>query len=213
MDLGLIREAAATEDLEPSPRPGRGGPGGAAAVRWLAHLPTLAVIVLGAGPLVDAVYQELIHPGDPSLPIVARIVLRVPAVLGGLAAAWTLGEAVGGIAVRHLAWGSSVPGSLVRAIGSLGRPSGLLVAILTDGAFLGAIALAWIALGLGFEEIRFLVRDGAQPLAVFVGFLLLSIAWLGALWLLAIAAAWRSAAWTFEIARRLGARTIGQART
>jgi hypothetical protein len=213
MDLGLVRGAAAAEDLEGPARPSRGSPARAAVVRWLAHLPTLAVILFGASPLVDAVYQELIHPGDPSLPIVARIVLRVPAVVGGLAAAWVLGEIVGGLAVRHLAWGSSVADSLVRAVASLLRPSGVLVAVLTDLAFLGAIAAGWIALGLGFDEIRTLVRDGAEPWAVALGFLLLSIAWLGSLWLLAIATAWRSAAWTFEVARRLGPRTIGEART
>ena len=213
MDLGLVRGPAAADDLDGAPRPDRADPGRAAFVRWLAHLPTLAVVVLGAGPLIDAVYQELIHPGDPTLPIVVRIVLRVPAVVGGLAAAWALGELVGGIAVRHLAWGSSIPGSLGRALVSLFRPSGLLVAVLTDVGFAGAIAVGWFALALGFDEIRTLVRDGAEPWAIGIGLLLLSIAWLGSLWLLAAATAWRSVAWTFEVGRHLGDRTTGRAGT
>jgi len=208
VDLGLVREAAATEDLEGVPGPDRGGPGRAVVVRWLAHLPTLIVIVAGASPLVDAVYQELIHPGDPGVPIFGRIVLRVPAVVGGLLVAWAFGEIIGGLAVRHLAWGSGAVASLARAVASLARPSGLALAVLSEALLVGAVAVGWIALAFSFDGVRVLVRDAAEPWFVALGMVLLSVAWLAALWLLAVAAAWRSTAWTFEVARHLPDGTI-----
>jgi hypothetical protein len=203
LDLELIRGAADAEDLDPIPTPNGAGPGIALVARWLAHLPTVAVLLWGASPLVDAVYQELIHPGDPTLPVPVRVILRVPAVVIGLAAAWALGEAVGGLAVRHLAWGSSLPRALVRAVLALVRPSGLAVLMVTDGLVLGACLLAGIVLGVAFDQVRIIVREGLPPWILAVGIAFLSIAWLGALWLLGIATAWRSAAWTFEFGRRL----------
>ncbi len=203
LDLELIRGVAGGEDLEAIPSPNSAGPGIALIARWLAHLPTAAVLLWGASPLVDAVYQELIHPGDPTLPVPVRVILRVPALVIGLAAAWALGEALGGLAVRHLAWGSSLPRALVLAALTLVRPSGLAVLVISDGAVLAAGLLGATVLGIAFDQVRILVRDGLEPWILAVAIALLSIVWLGALWLLAIATAWRSAAWTFEVGRHV----------
>jgi hypothetical protein len=203
LDLELIRGAAGTEDLDAIPAPKTAGPGIALIARWVAHLPTGAVLLWGASPLVDAVYQELIHPGDPNLPVPVRVILRVPAVVIGLAAAWALGEAVGGLAVRHLAWGASLPRAMVRAVVALIRPSGLVVLVATDGALLVAALLGGSVLGLAFNAVRTIAREGLEPWVLAAGIALLSIAWIGALWLLGIATAWRSTAWTFEVGRRM----------
>jgi hypothetical protein len=208
IDLELIRATAAAEDLEAFDRPDRGGPGRAVIARWLAHIPTAAVVVGGAAPLVTATYQELIHPGDPGLSVPERVLLRVPYLVVGLVAAWVVGEVVGGLAVRHLAWGSGLPRAMLRAIGSVLRPSGLVVLVLTDAAVLAGVALGWIALALAYDQVRAGVRDGLGPIGPLVGLVLLSVAWLGALWLVGLATAWRSAAWTFELGRRAGPRTI-----
>ena len=203
LDLELIREVAGAEDLDAVPSPNSAGPGIALIARWLAHLPTAAVLVWGASPLVDAVYQELIHPGDPTLPVPVRVILRVPAVVIGLAAAWALGEAVGGLAVRHLAWGSSLPRAMLRAVLTLVRPSGLAVLVVSDGVVLAAGLLGGTVLGIAFDQVRIIVREGLEPWILAVGIALLAIVWLGALWLLGIATAWRSAAWTFEVGRHI----------
>lgn len=213
IDLALIRGAAASADLEPVADPSRTGAGTALAARLLAHLPTVAVIAIGAAPLVDAAYQELIHPGDPTLSVPVRVILRVPAVVGALVAAWVLGEAVGGLAVRHLASGAGLSRAFLLAARDLIHPVGILVLVVADGAVLGAAALGWTALGFVFDEIRRGSRESPSAVELALGFALLSIAWLGAAGVLALATAWRSSAWTFAVARRVRPRTIESGRT
>ncbi len=208
VELGMIREAAGTEDFEEIADPASTGPGAATLARLLAHVPTAAVVAVGASPLVDAAYQELIHPGDPTVSVPIRVILRVPVIAGSLVAAWLLGETVGGLAVRHLAWGASLPRALLRAIWSLVQPVGLLVLVVTTVAVAGAASLGWVALALAYELMRLVVRESQPASVLLVGFVLLSMAWLGAAWILSLATAWRSTAWTFAVARRLGPRTI-----
>lgn len=208
IDLALVREVAAAEDLEDALPPATGGPGPALVARLLAHLPTLAVVAVGAGPLVDAAYQELIHPGDPTLSVPVRVVLRVPEVVGALVAAWLLGEAVGGLAARHEAWGAGVWRSLFLALRSLLHPVGLAVLVFTDVVVAATATIAWLLLAFAFEEVRTGVREGLTAGGLVFGFALLSIAWFGAAWLLSLATAWRAAAWTFTVAREAIPRTI-----
>lgn len=208
IDLALIREAAAAEDLEGTMSPASGGPGRALMARLLAHLPTLAVIAVGAGPLVDAAYQELIHPGDPTLSVPVRVVLRVPEVVGALVAAWILGEVVGGLATRHQAWGAGLGRSLLLALRSLVHPVGLVVLVLTSAAVAATASLGWLVLAFAFEEVRTGVREGLTTGGLVFGFALLSISWFGAAWLLSLATAWRSVAWTFAVGRGAPPRTI-----
>jgi hypothetical protein len=208
IDLEMIRSAASAEDLEGIAEPASSGPGAAALARLLAHVPTAVVIAIGASPLVDAAYQELIHPGDPTLSVPVRVILREPLVVGGLVAAWLFGETVGGLAARHLAWGASLPGALLRGLWSLVQPVGLLVLVVTTAVVLGAATLGWSALALAYELMRLVVREGQPTPVLLVGFVLLSMAWFGAAWLLALATAWRSTAWTFVEARRRRPRTI-----
>ena len=208
VDLGLIRSAASSEDLDGIFEPGSSRPWAATVARLLAHLPTAAVVAVGASPLVDATYQELIHPGDPTISVPVRVIMRVPLVVGGLVIAWLLGETVGGLAARHLAWGASLRRALLRAVWSLIQPVGLLVLVVTTSAVVGAAALGWVALALAYELMRLVVRQGQPAPVLVVGFVLLSMAWFGAIWILSLATAWRSTAWTYAVARHLRPRTI-----
>ena len=88
-------------------------------LRLVGHAPTAVAAVWGAATLVGAAYTELISPGDPTIPVALRVILRAPAVVAVLISAWVLGEAVGGAAVRHLAWGSGLRSSLMRMVHSL----------------------------------------------------------------------------------------------
>lgn len=225
LDLVLVREVAARNESAgpdraavvegdhvppgPSGRFAHGGVARALLVRLLAHLPTLVVIVWGAARLVDQGYQELIRPGDPTLPVVLRVVLRVPEVVGLLLAAWMAGEALGGLAVRHLAAGASVLRSIGRAAIALVRPTGLLVLVLTNGVIVAFVGLGGLAVAIAYSHARAVLQDGIGGAAGPVALLLLSIAWLGSLAVIGLAAAWRSAAWTFEVERRLPDRTAG----
>jgi hypothetical protein len=201
IDLGLIREAALSEDRASTLSGAGPAPATAAIARLGAHLPTLAAIVVGAAPLVDAAYQELIHPGDPTLSVPIRVVLRVPGVVGMLLIAWALGEAIGGLALRHLALGARMPGAWLRAVRTLVHPIALVVLLATDAVVLVAAGLGWLLLGASYDLIRSLAGGGEAAVVLVLGIGVVTIAVLATIWLLGVATAWRSAAWTRLVAR------------
>ncbi|MES2210168.1 MAG: hypothetical protein V4515_08285 [Chloroflexota bacterium] len=209
LDLALIREAAEEDDLDGRARPADGGPWRAITVRWLAHLPTAAAVVWGAAALVDAAYVELIRPGDPSVPVALRVLLRAPQIVGLVVVAWAVGEAVGGLAVRHLAWGAGIPRSLAGSVLGVLKPSGLAVLVLTNLGLVAAIAGGGLAIGIAFEHARVLLIDGGAPLDQGLALVLLSGSWFGTAVLVSIATAWRATAWTYEAGRHRALVTIG----
>ena len=208
LDLALVREAARDEELEGVAAPRAGGPGRAFVVRVIAHLPTGAAIALGAVRLVEASYEELIRPGSPSIPVAVRVALRIPEIVALLAATWIVGEALGGLAVRHLAWGASVPAAVGRAVRSLVRPAALATLVLTNGVLAAVIVGSVTAAGIAWDHLRIVLLDGGTGNEVRLALALFSLTWIAGLWLVSLAVAWRSTAWTFEVARHLPARTI-----
>lgn len=213
LELGLVRDAAQDDELEDAPAPIHGGPWRALAVRSLAHVPTAVVMALGAPRLVEATYAELIAPGDPSLAVPLRVALRIPEIVAALGIAWLLGETLGGLAVRHLAWGAGVLESVPRAIGSLFRASALATTVATTAVVVATLLGATLSVGVAWNELRILLADGGAERDVRVALVLFSLTWAVGLWLVAIATTWRSTAWTFEMARLRSARdhrlTIG----
>ncbi len=203
LDLALVQEAADDEELEDAPTPRSGGAARAFAARTIAHAPTGVVLVLGAVRLVDAVYLELIRPGDPAIPALVRVALRIPETVGLVVAVWILGEALGGLAVRHLAWSSSLPRALAGAARSLVRPSALATLIVTNGALAVAVIGAGLTAGIAWDHLRVVLGDGGTGAEVRLALLVFSVTWFAGLWLLSLAAAWRVTAWTFEVARHL----------
>lgn len=208
LDLALVRDAARDEELEDVLTPHGGGPGRAFVVRAIAHLPTGAAIAVGAVRLVEASYEELIHPGSPSIPVAVRVALRIPEIVALLAATWVVGEALGGLAVRHLAWGASMPAAVGRAIGSLVRPAALATLIVTNGVVAFVVVGSAMAAGIAFDHLRIVLLDDGSGAEVRLALVVFALAWAAGLWLLSLAVAWRSTAWTFEVARHLPAGTI-----
>jgi hypothetical protein len=208
LDLVLVRDAARDEELEGVAAPAAGGPGRAFVVRMIAHLPTGAAVALGAVRLVEASYEELIHPGAPSIPVAVRVALRIPEVVALLAATWVVGEALGGLAVRHLAWGASVPAAVRRATRSLVRPAALATLVLTNGLLAAVVTGSATAAGIAWDHLRIKLVDAGTGNEVRLALVVFSLTWTAGLWLISLAVAWRSTAWTFEVARHLPARTI-----
>ncbi|MEO8469417.1 MAG: hypothetical protein ABI573_07080 [Chloroflexota bacterium] len=202
IDLALIRDAAAEDDLEDRAQPIAGGPWRAVAVRWLAHVPTAVAIAVGMVAVVNAAYGELIRPGDPAVPIAIRVILQVPVNVAAIVTAWIFGEAVGGIAERRLAWGAGIARALGGGVVGLLRPTGLLVLFVTNGALLAVIIGGDLAIGLAFEHARIAILDGTSVFDRGLALGFLSVSWIATTVLIAFAAAWRSTAWTFEIGRR-----------
>jgi hypothetical protein len=177
--------------------------------RVAAHVPTAAILAWGAVRLVDAAYQELIHPGDPSIALPARVALRIPEVGGLLVTAWVLGEAAGGLAVRREAWSASLPRALVSAVRALLRPSSLVTLLLTNGVLAAVIFGSVTAAGITWDHLRVVLLDGGTGDEIRLALLVFSLTWVAALWLVSLAVTWRATAWTFEVGRHLPPRTIG----
>ena len=203
LDLALVREAGATEELDGVPAAPSGDAVRAWVARVVAHVPTVVVIAWGAVSLVDAAYQELIRPGDAALPVPVRVAFRIPLVVALLVASWAAGEAAGGLAVRHLAWGESLPRAVGRGFRALVRPSALVTLVLTNGALAAAIVGSATAAGIAWDHLRIVLLDGGTGTEVRLALLVFSLTWLAGLWLIALAATWRATAWTFEAARRV----------
>lgn len=208
LDLALVREAAAEDELEDAPKPDAGDAGRAFAARVAAHVPTVAILAWGAIRLVDASYQELIHPGDTSIALPVRVALRIPEVVGLLVTAWVLGEAAGGLAVRRLAWGASLPRALGSAVRALVRPSALVTLLLTNGVLVAVIFGSATAAAVTWDLLRIALLDGGTGGEIRLALIVFSLTWVAALWLLSLAVTWRATAWTFEVARHLPPRAI-----
>ena len=211
LDLALVRDGARDEELDDRPAPFAGGAWRALAIRLLAHVPTGLVLALGAVRLVGASYDELIHPGDSTIPVALRVAFRIPDVVAALVATWLLGETVGGLGVRHLAWGAPIPVALGRALRALVRPAGVATLVLTNAVVGAVIVGAAAAGGIAWDHLRVVLLDGGPPTDVRVALVIFSLTWVAGVWLLSLAVAWRSAAWTFEVGRHLPARTMGSA--
>jgi hypothetical protein len=172
----------------------------ALSVRLAAHLPTLAALAYATFRLVGATYDELTSPGDIAVPIVLRVVGRAPETVLFLVAGWLVGEAVGGLAVRHLAAGATFGASLRRgarqlltrrALATFGLMSVELVAVVAP--FLLAVSRAW-------QQLRdILLVPSVDPLLVGAALLVLVASWILGLAVIGAALAWRATAWTAEL--------------
>lgn len=208
IDGVLIREASAHASLADRHLPTVGRFWTRLAVRWLAHVPTAAALIWGAATLVDAAYTELVSPGDPALPVALRVVLRAPTAVALVVAAWALGEATGGIAVRRVSWGAGIRRALASSVAGLLRPSGVAVFLVTSLGLAAAVGAGAIATGVAYDQARILLLDDGPLVAQLLALGMLSAAWIGTVVLVAIATAWRATAWTFETGRRHRGRTI-----
>jgi hypothetical protein len=197
----LVAHEAADEELGLSswhPRPVLGR---AIVARLATHLPTLIAVVLGGLTLANVAFGELVSPsGSGSL--ARRVVAGAPQAVAAIAIAWLVGEAWGGMAIRHLATGDSLGRALGRGLAGVVRPSGLATLGLTS-LVVGVPALTlWLAGARAFDRLWPLLVDRADPWAVASALGLLVATWATGLWLLGIGLAFRSAAWTAEGLRR-----------
>src|SRR5206468_3514048 len=122
-------------------------------VRLVALVPFAIALAATVPTIVGATYHELILPDELVTPLVLRVIRDVPLVLVALVVAWLVGEAVGGLAVRLVAFeGRGVAGALRAALGLVARRplqalavlvAGTLVLVVLVGPALAATALAW----------------------------------------------------------------------
>lgn len=202
IDVALIADVAGDEELEAPLTVRPGATIRAFAARFLTHLPTVGVLLWAAVRLVPAIYSELIAPGNPAVPVVLRVVARVPDVVIAVVVAWAACEAVGGLAVRRVVAGDRLAAALGRAWRDVvRRPTTLATTIVTDAVVAAVILAASGVSAVAWNGLRIVIVDGGAASEVWLALAIFSVSWLAGAWLLAIAAAWRQVAWTFEALR------------
>jgi hypothetical protein len=176
--------------------------------RLVAHLPTVVALVWATARLVEIAYRELTQPLDVTLPLVVRVIGGAPEAAAAVLLAWVIGEMVGALAARRVAFGEAgvwraVGGALrrvlmhpVRTIVLYGIPTAGLLVVLVPSGFAAAS---------GWDAVRVALTEDVGPvitiltLTVFVGL------WAGGLVLAAAMTAWRAAAWTVDAVGVIGA--------
>ena len=202
LDLVLVREVAGDDELEVALPAQRRLVLGALALRLFAHVPTAVLVVWAAVRAIPATYAELLSPGDPAIPIVLRVLARMPEAAVLLVAGWTVGEAVGGLAVRRHGSGASVRDALLDAWRDLVRRPTTLATVIATNLGLGAvIVVGAVVAAVAWTGLRIVIVDGGTAAEVRLALIVFSAAWLAGAWLLAIATAWRQVAYTFESLR------------
>jgi hypothetical protein len=199
-ELALVQEAANDDDLELGWAPRRRSPWLALGIRVAAHLPTFVALGYAAVRIGFATYDELLSPGDPSLPTAVRVLLRTPDAVILLVATWLLAEALGGLATRRVAAGEPVGGALRRSLFQLTGPRGLATLVITTLAVAAAAVPFVFAAGNAWEHLRTYLLDGGDAISLFAALLLLVATWVLGLAVLAAALAWRAVAWTVLVA-------------
>jgi hypothetical protein len=202
LDVTLAAEAATDEELLAG-QPGIERPAThrAAAARLLAHVPTAVAISFAASRIIDVGYAEFLQPGDPATPILLRVASRAPEAVAALAVMLLVGEAAGGIAVRLLMTGASVPSAVARGFARLAHPTGLATFLVTDAVILAVSVPFWAAVSTTWDDARVALVDGGASTTAGLAIGLFVATWLAGLAILAVAIAWRAAAWSAEVFR------------
>lgn len=171
-------------------------------IRLAAHVPTVLALAYGVIRIVIVTYQELLSPGDPTIPIAVRVLLRAPDAVIIAAVVWLIGEAVGGLAARRAAEGETAGRSIRGALRDLVRRRGAATFVVTDLVVAAVALLLVLVVGRAAEHVRAYLLDGASDVNLAAALLLLVSTWVLALAVLGAALAWRSTAWTIEAAPR-----------
>jgi hypothetical protein len=202
LDNTLTTEAETADELDLRPAAEPLSAWRALGIRLVAHLPTFIALGYAAVRLVIATYQDLLSPGDPSIPIALRVLARAPDAVVVAVVAWLLGEALGGIAARRVAEGQGFGQALRGGLGDLVRLRGVATFVVTDAVVL-AIALLLVAVvGRAADHVRVYLFGGPGDVSFAAALFLLVTTWVLALATLGVALAWRATAWTIETAPR-----------
>ena len=200
LDLALAREAADDDELELPWRPVRGSIRQAFVLRLTAHLPTALALAYGAIRIVAVTYDELISPGDATVPLVARVVDRAPDAVILVVLAWLVGETVGALAVRRASMGLRTGPALRASIRQLLSRRGMATFGLTSAALIGLGVPFALALGRTWEHLRTYLLEQVPTTPLAAATILLVGTWILGLSMLGAGLAWRSTAWTTEVA-------------
>jgi hypothetical protein len=196
LELVLVREAATDDELDLGWVPRRVSAVTALGLRLAAHLPTLFALAYAFARLAVATRDELLEPGDPSVAMTARVLLRAPDALALVLVAWLVGETVGALAARRRAAGAGSGAALSGAVRRSFDRRGLPTLLLTTAVLLGFAIPFALAVGRAWEHLIGALSQNVSFVQMGAGLLLLVSTWVLGLALLGAALAWRATAWT-----------------
>jgi hypothetical protein len=199
LDLALVREATEDEDLDAGWRPVRASATEALAVRLTAHLPTLLAAAYGFLRTVTVAYEEFTAPSAEGVPILERVLGRVPDVMILLVLAWLVGETVGSLAARRVAAGTRTVPALLASVRQVVGPRGLATLAATSLVLLALVVPFELAVGRAWDHLRGYLLDGADAVHLWAALVLLVATWVLGLAIVGAGLAWRATAWTAEV--------------
>jgi hypothetical protein len=199
LDREQLREAAVEDELDLGWTPVETSLREALSLRLSAHLPTLAALTYATFRVIGATYDELLAPGDAAVPIVVRVIERVPEAVALLVLTWLAGEAVGGLAARRAAVGAPFGAALRQGAWELLRARSLATLVLTTGGLVLVMVPFLIAVARAWNQLRDVLLAPLDPVLVLAALLVLVASWILGLAVVGAALAWRVAAWTAEL--------------
>lgn len=199
LDAALVREAAASDELDLAWTPGEVSIWRACGLRLVAHLPTVLALGYASARVVTVAFEQFTRPDDPGVAIVDRVVARVPDAILVVLVAWLAGEVVGGLAARRAEAGMTDRAALGRSVRQLLAPRGLATLAVTT-ALLVATALPFaLAAGRAWEHARSSLLVGVDAVQLVAAVVVLVATWALGLAIVGAALAFRATAWTAEV--------------
>jgi hypothetical protein len=202
LDLALLREASADQELELGWSPVKTSPMLGLAIRLTAHLPTTLATGYATIRIVQVTYGELLSPGNTAIPLPMRVLGELPDALLVLVLAWLLGETVGGLTGRRIAAGEPIGGAIARSLRQVASPRGLATLAITTLALALLVVPFEMTVANAWQQVRSALFDGADPVLTLGALALMISTWVLGLALLGALLAWRATAWTMQVAPR-----------
>jgi len=197
-DVALVREAATSDELDVTWQPIPVSSSRAFGLRLLAHLPTLLAVVYAVVRIVLVSYEQFTAPDDPGVPIVERVIGRVPDAILAVAVMWLVGEAAGGLALRRAAAGVGTRAAIAGSFRQLLRPRGLATFAATTLVVVGVALPFALAAGRAWDHLRSYLLFGVDATQLTAALVVLVSTWILGLLVLGAALALRATAWTAE---------------
>jgi hypothetical protein len=199
-DAALVRDAATSDELDLAWEPATDiSTSHALGLRLAAHLPTAIAFAYGLARVVGVSYEQFTAPDQPGVPVVDRVIGRVPDAILLVVVAWLLGEAVGGLAARRAAAGQSNGAALLGSFRQVVSPRGLATFTATTALLLAAAVPFALAVERAWEHVRSYLLFGVDAIQLTAAIVVLVATWVLGLTITGAALAWRATAWTTEM--------------
>ena len=199
LDVALVREAAASDELDLAWEPGRLSSSRAFTLRLAAHIPTLLAVGYALVRVITVSYAQFTSPDDPGVSIVDRVISRVPDAIAAVTVAWLFGEVVGGLATRRASAGLGTRAAFLGSLRQVLAPRGLATFAATTAALVATALPFALAAGRAWEHVRSYLLFGVDPIQLTSAIVVLVATWVLGLAIVGAALAWRATAWTAEV--------------